>query len=148
MKCLRIFLSIFLSFSLSLFLVPLVSAQQPLGTIGGEGLGPFGKISGTLASDATLGLTKVTNVISSIIGIMTVAGSIWFMFQILTAGIGWITAGGDKGKLETARNRLTDAMIGLFVLVAGWSILALAGQFFGYDIVLSNPAALIQQLGL
>lgn len=120
----------------------------PLGTIGGEGLGPFGKIAPQLSQSGATGLTKVTNAVSSIIGIMTVSAGIWFTFQFLVGGIRWISAGGDKGKLQEARDRITYAFIGLIVVVAGWSILALAGQFFGYDILISNPARVMQQLGL
>ena len=119
-----------------------------LGNIGGAGLGPFGQISSELAQNGLLGLTKVTNVVSSIIGIMTVAASIWFAFRFIIGGIRWISAGGDKGKLEEARNSITHAFIGLLVVIAGWSILALAGQFFGYDILISNPAEIMRQMGL
>lgn len=120
--------------------------EVDLGTIGGEGLGPFGAIAGQLASDRYLGLKKITAAVSSVIGIMTVAAAIWFIFQFLTGGFFWITSGGDKTKLHEARERITNAFIGLLIVVAGWSILALAGQFFGYDIVISRPEELINQL--
>lgn len=124
---------------------------EPLGTIGGSGLGPFGSIGIGIGSGTTggaLALAKVTGAISSIIGIMTVAAGIWFFFQVVIAGIAWITSGGDKGKLGEARDRMTNAFIGLVIVVAGWSILALAGVFFGYDIVVSRPGDLINLLQL
>lgn len=120
----------------------MVFAQEPLGRIGGEGLGPFGNIS----LDAVAGLTGVTNIVSSIIGIMTVWAAIWFFFQFTVGGWNWITSGGDKTKLESARNRITHATVGLIIVVAGWAILALAGQFFGYNILI-DPGEVINQLG-
>ena len=123
-------------------------AQTPLGNIGGEGLGPFGNITKEGGFGPATGLIKVTGTISSVIGIMTVAAGIWFLFQFLIGGFFWMSSGGDKAKLHEARERITNAFIGLLIVVAGWSILALAGQFFGYDIVIGNPAEIIGNLGI
>lgn len=128
-----------------------IFAQEDLGIIGGEGLGPFGGMAvtrGTGAGGGTTALMKVTGAISSVIGVMTVAAAIWFLFQFLIGGFFWMSSGGDKAKLHEARERLTNAFIGLLIVVAGWSILALAGQFFGYDIVIGNPAEIIGNLGI
>ncbi|MEK7543625.1 MAG: hypothetical protein AAB557_02060 [Patescibacteria group bacterium] len=124
-----------------------VFASEPLGTIGGEGLGPWGLIGKNLSADnGVAGLRAVTATISGVIGVMTVAAGIWFIFQVLIGGFYWITSAGDKTKLNEARDRIQNAAIGLVVVVAGWSILALAGQFLGYDIVISNPGEVIKQL--
>ncbi len=126
-----------------------VFAQEKLGNIGGEGLGPFGNIGENIAKGAAggeAGLKAVTSAVSSVIGVMTVAAGIWFIFQVLTGGFYWITSAGDKAKLSEARDRIQNSAIGLVVVVAGWSILALAGQFLGYDIVINDPGAMIQKL--
>jgi hypothetical protein len=78
---------------------------------------------------------------------MTIAAGIWFIFQFLIGGFFWITSGGDKQKLHEARERITNAFVGLLIVVVGWAILSFAGQFFGYDILLKNPGTIIQQLG-
>ncbi|MBI5620186.1 hypothetical protein HY949_00215 [Candidatus Gottesmanbacteria bacterium] len=127
-----------------------IFAQEPIplgGAIGGDGLGPFGSLGNTISKgDGVTGLVKVTSAISGVIGVMTVAAGIWFIFQVLTGGFYWITSAGDKAKLSEARDRIQNSAIGLVVVVAGWSILALAGQFLGYDIVISDPGAIIQKL--
>lgn len=113
-----------------------------LGTIGGGGgLGPFAG-----STDGLSGLIGITKIISSVIGIMTIAAGIWFLIQFLIGGFSWINAGGDKAKLQAARDKLTNAFIGLIVVVAGWAILALAGTFFGVDFTIQNPETLLQQL--
>ncbi len=112
------------------------------GKIGGEGLGPFGNMN----LDATAALSAVTNVISSVVGVMTIAASIWFLLQIVIAGINWIGAEGDAKKLESARRRITSAMIGLIIVVSGIIILSLASKFLGYDLLLSNPGDVINKL--
>lgn len=115
-----------------------------LGKIGGDSktLGPFGNIPLT----ETAGLQAVANTISSFIGIMTIAAGLWFLIQFLTGGFFWITSGGDKTRLETARHRINDAFVGLLIVVAGWSILALASQFFGVDFLLKNTETLLPKL--
>ncbi len=122
--------------------------ETELGTIGGEGLGPFSNLGGVGQGGGVAGLTAVASTISGIIGLMTIAAGIWFIFQFLIGALGWLSSGGDKSKLEQARERITNAFIGLVIVVAGWSIMAIAGQFFGFDLLLNNPAKLIQQLAL
>ncbi len=117
----------------------ILAQAVPLGNIGGEGLGPFGKDPGD-------GITGIAKIVSSVIGLMTIAAGIWFLFQFITGGINWIGAGGDKSKLQSARDRLTNSFVGLIVVVAGWAILALAGTFFGVDFTLST-GQLLQQIG-
>lgn len=129
-----------------------VFAKEELGNIGGEGLGPFGNIgeglSGSGVAGGTKGLMAVTGAVSSVIGVMTVAAAIWFIFQFMTGGFYWITSAGDKAKLNEARDRIQNAFIGLIVVVAGWAVLALAGQFLGYDIVINKPGDVIDQLNI
>lgn len=115
---------------------------QELGRIGqGDGLGPFANVS-----SGSEGLQNVTKLVSSIIGVMTVAAFIWFIFQFLIGGFNWITSGGDKAKLQSARDRITNSIIGLIVVVISWSMLSLAGQFFGIDFTLSNPSGVMNSL--
>lgn len=118
---------------------------QSIGTIGGGGLGPFGAHP---ATSGTAALSQVAGTISSIIGFMTIAAGIWFMFEMLFSGYEWISAGGDAKKLQAAQERLTHGFMGLLIVVGAWALLAVTGQFLGYDILLTNPGALIQQLKL
>jgi hypothetical protein len=119
-------------------------AATTLGPVGGsgEGLGPFGNIAN---KGSVAGATGVIDTISSIIGMLTTAASIWFMLQILFAGYEWISAGGDTKKIENARNRITNAFIGIVIVVGSWSLLAVTGKFLGYD-TLANPANFINSV--
>ncbi len=118
----------------------ILAAGTPLGKIGGtgEGLGPFAK---TTTSPAA----TITTAVSGIIGILTVAGAIWFLFQFTIGGLTWISSAGDKAKITESRERLTNAFIGLLVVVAGWAILALMGQFLGWKEILV-PASVLDKL--
>lgn len=97
---------------------------KSLGTIGGAGLGPLAQNTGN-------GASGLANLISAVIGMMTVAAGIWFIFMFLIGGYSWMTSMGEKQKLEEARNRIVYALIGLVIVVAAWGITNLAGQFLG-----------------
>jgi hypothetical protein len=46
--------------------------------------------------------------------------------------ISWITSGGDKGKIEDARNKITAAVIGILILASAWALFNLVvGIVFG-----------------
>lgn len=108
-------------------------------------MGPFGNIG--KSSDKYAGITAILDTISSVIGFMTIIAGIWFLFMILFAGYEWISAGGDTKKISSARDRITHAFTGLVIVIGAWSLLAVAGQFFGFDILV-NPRDVINNLGL
>lgn len=51
---------------------------------------------------------------------------IWGAFE-------WITAGSDSKKTETARSRMTNAIIGLVILVSSFTILSFVSKIFFGD---------------
>lgn len=68
---------------------------------------------------------------SGLIGAMITIATIWVIFQLLQGGIEWISSGGDKTGLENARNRIINALIGLFIVFASWTIYLVILQFLG-----------------
>ena len=102
-------------------------ADKDLGPIGeGEGFGAwtkFGDNPGGLLAD----------IISNILGILTIFAGIWFLFQAIMAGYSYLSAGGDKARIENAWRKLTNALIGLAIVVAAYGLLALLGTFLGVD---------------
>jgi hypothetical protein len=67
--------------------------------------------------------------------------TIAFIIAILTAllfliwgGIKWITSGGDKAGVETARNQIIAAIIGLIVVFLAFFILNLILTLFGLSL--------------
>lgn len=64
--------------------------------------------------------------------VMVIAALLVFLYLIM-GGIQWITSGGDKGKTEEARNKITSAIVGLIVLAASYAILLIALRFLGFD---------------
>ncbi len=89
-------------------------------------------------------LTTLETVISNVIAIFTIVGGLLFTYSFIMGAIGWITAGGDSGKIQKARDQMTQGAIGLVILVAAYGIIGLIGAVVGIDIL--NPAKIIEPL--
>lgn len=74
--------------------------------------------------------------------VMVLAALLVFLYLIM-GGIEWITSGGDKSKTESARNKITAAVVGLVVLAASYAILLIVLNFLGFD----NLTELIRSVG-
>ena len=59
----------------------------------------------------------------NLLTICLVLASVIAFFILLIGGIKWITSGGDKEKLDQAKNTITSAIIGLVIVFALWAIL-------------------------
>jgi len=93
------------------------------------------------------GLNALTNLellISHAFGVLTVFGGLFFIVTFLIAGLNWITAGGDTGKIEKARASMVQATLGLVVLVAAYAIIGIVGSIVGINLL--NPAASLTAL--
>jgi hypothetical protein len=86
------------------------------------------------SGDYTRGGTIVGILISNIAGLLFLFAFLLTFLYLIMGGIAWITAGGDKGQLETARNKITNALMGLVVVAAAYAVFTLVGQFFGLNI--------------
>jgi len=97
-------------------------AQLDFGTF--KGFGPLGNPTGT-------GINQFNTVISTTIGVMTIVAIIWFVIQLITGAIGIMSAGSDKAKLEGARAKITNGIIGLIIVIAAVFVIDLIGTVFG-----------------
>lgn len=112
-------------------MLPMVSqaqAQTPpenKGTLGSM-LSPKQFIGGNL---------DYTQLVNQIINLVFIVAAAMTFFYLIFGAISWITSGGDKGKVEAARNKITAAVIGLLILAATWGIFTLLVQlFFGTNV--------------
>lgn len=72
--------------------------------------------------------------VSRIVGLALIVAAIAAFLYLVLAGILWITAGGDKGKIEEARNRITGSLIGLAIVAAAWAVFLLVDHFLGLGV--------------
>lgn len=117
----------------------------PYGLGCGEGMGPIAKLLCGSTTGEVVG-RQLNKILSGIIGFLTIVAALWFFIQFILAGFAWISAGGDKAAIETARNKITNALIGLIIVAAAWVIIGVLGTIFGIDIL--NPGTIIQTLGI
>ena len=73
-------------------------------------------------SDAINVTSDPSQLIKTIITLVIVVAALLTLFYLVMGAIAWITSGGDKGKVEEARNKITAAVIGLLILAAVWAI--------------------------
>ena len=65
--------------------------------------------------DPRLLAARIINVILGFLGIVVLG-------LILFSGFQWMTSGGDEKKIGDAKKRLTNAVIGLIIILAAWSL--------------------------
>jgi hypothetical protein len=81
-----------------------------------------------------LDATKIGSVISGVVTILLIAATIIALFFLIFGGIRWVTSGGDKAKVESARNTIIAAIIGLVIAFLAYFILTLVLSFFGLSL--------------
>lgn len=133
-------------------LIKTVYALEPtpkeIGTLGGPGLGPFGTLVDKLMKLPSPSLYKLAignelnAVVSVIIGFLTTLAALWFIIRIVLGGISWLSSGGDQKSLQGAQQTITNAIIGLAIVVASYAIISVIGTLLGLDIL--NPAKVLQ----
>ena len=65
------------------------------------------------------------NVIGAVVQILLIIAIISSLFFLIWGGVRWITSGGDKGKVDSARSTLVAAIIGLVISLLAFFILNL-----------------------
>lgn len=82
-------------------------------------------------------ITEVGPLISGILSASLVAASLGFILYFLWGAMRWLTAGGDKNQVELARQKITNAFIGLVLVAAAWAIYLLVIYVFGLGNVIN-----------
>lgn len=77
----------------------------------------------------------IGNIISAVVGILLIVAAILAFLFLIIGGVQWITSGGDKSGMESARNKITAAIVGLIIVAAAWAVMLLVGAFIGFDIL-------------
>lgn len=76
--------------------------------------------------------TSFGSLISSVLSIVMVVALLLVLLYLVLGGIEWITSGGDKGKTEGARNKITAAIIGIIILAAAYALVQLVAYVLGF----------------
>ncbi len=109
--------------------VLLAQVEKPLGSL--EGLGPLGTVGANLEG----ALRLFFDILSAVVGIMTISAAIWFIFQFFIGAIQIVSSGGDKTKIQEAASRITSAVAGIVIIIAAIFLISLIGRMIGLNIL-------------
>lgn len=114
-----------------------------LGTL--QGIGILGGVGRNLTNQIEAVATFV-NILSNIIGVMTIIAIIWFTFVLLTGAIGWLASGGDKTKLQNAQKQITTGIIGLVLVLSATFLIDLIASLVGIRDIFSIGDFIVNEL--
>jgi len=129
---------------LSTLLTQDTTTNNPLGG-DKEITGPAGPLNpDTSLVGAAVGGAPLEKFFSVMLGFFTVIGGLMFLTYFLFAALSWITGGGEKGKVETAKTQMTNAAIGLSIVLVAHAIIGIVGAVLGLDIL--QPVEVLSRL--
>jgi len=79
--------------------------------------------NGQFANLCKLSLNNSGSVVGNIVTILLIVAVILALFFLIWGAIRWITSGGDKGKLDGARQAITASIVGLILAFLAYAIL-------------------------
>lgn len=85
---------------------------------------------------------SLDNILSLIITFLTVLAGLAFLLYFIFGGLQWTLAGGDQGKVDSAKTQMTNGAIGLIIVVISYGIMAVIGQVLGLKLL--NPGEVIE----
>lgn len=89
--------------------------------------------SGIRAADNPNANNTISAIVTNAIAIIFTIAAVAFVFMIIWGAFEWIISAGDKEKVAKARNRLTNAIIGIVLLALAFVIINTIGQIIGLN---------------
>lgn len=133
----KILISLFFLLISTLLIVSPIFAQ-----VGNDG----NKAQINLGSKQSFGIKAVGNpnanvgvITSNAIKILFIFGGLAVLVFLIWGAFDWITSGGDKEKVASARRKIVNALIGFALLALAGFIVSLFGQIVGFN-PLNTPA--------
>lgn len=89
----------------------------------------------TEAAYTNIANMEFPTLLSGMVKFVMVIAAVIFFFVLVFGGIQWIVSGGDKTGAETARKRITAALVGLVIVFVAFAISMLIKALFGFDMI-------------
>jgi len=99
-------------------------------------------IVGTINPPGTVirDISQTGTFISAIVRFITVIAGLYALWQFITGGLGYITSGGDKGKVQAATQQILMSIVGLAIIGASFILASVIGRLlFGAGFNLLAP---------
>jgi len=77
---------------------------------------------------------KFPNLASAVIQVLFVATGVLFVIFVLIGGVQWVSSGGDKEGLDSARKKIKNALIGLTIVLGIYAFGGILNAVFGVDL--------------
>lgn len=78
-------------------------------------------------------------------GVAYTAGALIFLLYFIWGGVEWIMGGGNKERVENAKSKISNGLLGLAMLAGSYAIVKAIGYILGID-VLANLTIAVQKL--
>jgi hypothetical protein len=90
--------------------------------------------SGQFTKLCNLNANNLGGIVGAAVTFILIIAVLIALFFLIWGGISWITSGGDKAKVESARGRIIASIVGLVIAFLAFFILSLALSFFGLSL--------------
>ena len=105
-------------------------------------------VMGTIDVANPLNFNTVQGVFDTLLGSLQAIIVVLAMIAIVIGGILYITAGGDEGRLKTAKGAITAALVGLALGIAAPSFLKQIGDILGWGAIVPPGAKTLSAIAL
>ena len=90
---------------------------------------------GASLTQIAYGPGSLGTLIGNVVGFGITIAAVFTLIWLLLGGIQWITSSGDKAKVEEARDRITQAIVGLAIVMSVWGLwFLITSRFFGLNL--------------
>jgi len=100
-----------------------------------------------LTNDPVGATSQFEKYLTTIIGILTIVGVLWFVFQVIFSGYAFISSAGDPKKMEKAQQQLIQSILGIIIVIVSTVIVGLFLKILGLGNVF-NLETFFKNLGL
>lgn len=85
--------------------------------------------------DQAASLLRLTTAFSNLIAVLTIFAGFAFLVWFIIGALTWITSADKTDRLEQAKNQMTNALVGLLIIILAIPIISVLGKIFGLDIL-------------
>lgn len=75
--------------------------------------------------------TDIGTIVSRAVPYIFAFAGFGLLLMLLAAGFDYLTSAGDEKKLETAKQRLTNALVGFLIILTAFWLVQIAAKIFG-----------------
>lgn len=87
----------------------------------------LGEGTGVAYEEGSLG-----KLLGSVFSTIVTVGALFMLFQLVMGALNWINSQGDKERIQKSQKQITNAIIGLVILVMVWVLFfTITGDIFG-----------------